>query len=118
MQKNISKRVSFVLPWHYKWLNEKLFIRVFAEEYENGDILFRSMDNVFDSLQEPHTTNEEFLGTSLVEWNRDIADWKELEESIRRVNRYVTLGNWFNEYDLDWLISFNKDAWYKSGGVV
>jgi len=114
---DINKQVSFVLPWHYKWLNEKLYIRVFGYEEEYGG-WFVSMDNVFDSLQEPHTTNEEFLGMSLMEWNRDISDWKELEESIRRVNRYVTTGKWFNQHDLDWLISFNKEAWHKSEEVA
>ena len=114
---DINKQVSFVLPWHYKWLNEKLYIRVFGYEEEYGG-WFVSMDNIFDSLQEPHTTNEDFLGTSLVEWNRDISNWHQLEQAIRNINENICRGRRFNEYDLGWLISFNKEAWHKSEDVA
>ena len=117
MNEQIDIRVSFVLPWHYKWLNEKLYIRVFGH-WNGNNGWFVSHDDVFDSLQEPHTTNEEFLGTSLIGWNRDISDWNELEEVIRDLNEHIYRGRRFNDSDLDWLISFNKDAWHKSEEVA
>ncbi len=52
------KMISFAMPWHYVTsCGVEESIRVNGYYYEEGTCKFYSHDDVFDSLQHPHTSN-------------------------------------------------------------
>ena len=108
-ENNKYKMISFAMPWHYVTsCGEEEYIRVNGYYYEEGTGKFYSHDDVFDSLQHPHTSNEKWLGESLKVWNMDVDNWEEIEKVVRRINFW---SQQLNQHDLEQVLSFNEKAW-------